>query len=381
MKILMLNYEFPPIGGGAAKALLCILKEYAKTAGLKVDVLTSAAEPGYFQEQFAENIDIYKVGLHKKGLHYWRKIEVIEWLFKARRPYRRLLQQNDYDLVHTFFAFPSGYLCYKTCGRLPYIISLRGSDVPGYNVRLGLDYKLLRGLFRKIWLSAFAVVANSEGLRKLALDFMPALEISVIPNGIDTKQFCPAADKTIGGRINLLTVSRLISRKRVDLLIEVTAVLKSMGLDVVLNIAGQGNLMNALKVLSGRLDISDAVKFLGRVLPEEMPQLYRDNDIFVMSSRHEGMSNAMLEAMASGLPIVTTQCEGLDELIGDNGVIVEEITAEQIAKEIRNIAENKGLYKEMSVAARRKAEDFNWETSAQKYITLYKTILDRRPGR
>jgi len=377
----MINYEFPPIGGGAAKAFLCILKEYAKIEGLKVDVLTSAPEPGFFQEQFAENINIYKVGLHKKGLHYWRKIEVIEWLYKARGPYRRLLQHNDCDLAHTFFAFPSGYFCYKTSGRLPYIISLRGSDVPGYNVRLGLDYKLFKGLFRKIWQSASAVVANSEGLRKLALDFMPALEISVIPNGIDTKRFFPVADKAVGGRINLLTVSRLISRKRVDLLIETIAVLKSMGLDVVLNIAGQGNLMDSLKTLSGRLGICDSVKFLGRVRPEDMPQLYRDNDIFVMSSRHEGMSNAMLEAMASGLPIVTTQCEGLDELIDDNGVIVKEVSAEQFAKGIRSIAENRSLYKKMSDAAKRKAEEFNWESSAQKYITLYKSVLDGGPNR
>lgn len=381
LKILIINYEFPPIGGGAAKASACILKEYAKIGGLKIDVLTSAAEPGFFQERFADNVNIHKVGLHKKGLHYWRRVEVIEWLFKARGPYRRLLQQNDYDLVHTFFAFPSGYLCYKSSAQLPYIISLRGSDVPGYNVRLGLDYKLLKGLFIRIWRSASAVVANSEGLRKLALDFMPELEIPVIPNGIDTENFYPAADKTIGKRINMLTVSRLISRKRVDLLIETAAVLRSMGLDAVLNVAGQGNLMEPLKALSERLNISDAVKFLGRVRPEEMPRLYRDNDIFIMSSQHEGMSNAMLEAMASGLPIVTTRCEGLDELINDNGVVIEEISAERMAKEIKSIAKDGNLYERMSLSARKKARDFSWNASAQKYIALYNSVLDRRPGR
>jgi glycosyltransferase involved in cell wall biosynthesis len=374
LKILMINYEFPPIGGGAANAHLCILKEYAKMPELEVDVLTSAPRPGFFKEKFAETIALYKVGLHKKKLHYWRKKEIIEWLINAGSPYRRLLGENNYDLVHSFSAFPSGYFCYKSSGRLPCIISLRGSDVPGYNVRLGLDYKLLRGLFRKIWLSASAVVTNSEGLKKLALDFMPELEILVITNGVDTKCFWPTVDKTIGGRIKLLTVSRLISRKRVDLLIEATAVLRSMGLDAVLSVAGQGDLMESLKALAERLGISDAVKFLGRVRPEKMPRLYRDNDIFVMSSLHEGMSNAMLEAMASGLPIVTTECEGVQELIDGNGSVVHKDDSLSIAREIEKIARSESVYKQMSATATARAGEFTWKTVALQYRKLYEKI-------
>ncbi len=131
MKILMLNYEFPPIGGGAANAHLCLLKQYADNDDLQVDVLTSAPKPGIVTEKFADNITIYRVGIHKKHLHFWRKIEVIEWLVRAKSHYRRLLRENNYDLVHAFFGFPTGWLCYRTAGKLPYIISLRGSDVPG----------------------------------------------------------------------------------------------------------------------------------------------------------------------------------------------------------------------------------------------------------
>ena len=131
----MLNYEFPPIGGGAGKAHLCILKEFAGNNSLAIDVLTSAPQPGFTVEDFSDNITIYKVGVHKKNLHFWRKIEVIEWLVKAHIHYRNLLRENNYDLVHAFFGFPTGWLCYRTAGKLPYIISLRGSDVPGYNIR------------------------------------------------------------------------------------------------------------------------------------------------------------------------------------------------------------------------------------------------------
>ena len=143
MKILMLNYEFPPIGGGAAKANLCLLRQYAGRDDLKVDMLTSAPKSGFKSEKFSENITIHKVGIHKKHLHFWRRTEVIEWLIKAGFHYRRMLRKNNYDLAHAFFGFPTGWLCYRNASRLPYIISLRGSDVPGQHARFQLEYKIL----------------------------------------------------------------------------------------------------------------------------------------------------------------------------------------------------------------------------------------------
>ena len=372
----MLNYEFPPIGGGAANAHLSLLRQYAGNSELSADVLTSAPKPGFSKENFSENITIYKVGIHKKNLHFWRKAEVLEWLFKARFRYLRLLRENNYDLVHAFFGFPTGWLCRRSADKLPYIISLRGSDVPGYNIRLGLDYKLMAGLFRRIWSGAALVVANSNGLRKLALEFMPALDIRVIPNGVDTEKFHPSEKQTLTKPIQALTVCRLISRKRIDLLIRAVARAKELGLDVRLNIAGHGNLMEPLRRLADQLDIADSVAFMGRVPAERMPQLYRDNHIFVMSSAHEGMSNAMLEAMASGLPIITTRCEGVEELVVDNGLVVEQANAEQIAKAVRELVDDRQAHKQMSIAARRQAEKFGWNKVALSYVEQYHKILN-----
>jgi len=378
MKLLMLNYEFPPIGGGAGNANLCLLREYARLAELEVDVLTSAPEPGFYSERFAPNISIYKVGVHKKDLHYWRRSEVIEWLIKARRHYRRLLREKKYDLVHAFFGFPTGYLCYRTAKKVPYVISLRGSDVPGYNVRLGLDYKLTSGLFRKIWSRASAVVANSSGLRELAARFMPEIQIGIIPNGVDTQRFCPAQEKRLGEPAQLLTVGRLITRKRIDLLIRAVDVAVRGGLHVELNIAGDGNILPELRKLAGRLDLAEKVRFLQRVPAERMPELYRGNDIFVMCSAHEGMSNAMLEAMASGLPVVTTACEGTDELIAENGIVLQRAEPEAIAAAVGRLLEDGGLWRRMSVAARERAERFSWAGVAEEYVACYRRIVEPR---
>ena len=377
MKILMLNYEFPPIGGGGGKAHLHLLIEYAKRKDLQIDVLTSCPESNNITETFSENITIYKIGIHKKNLHFWTKCEVIEWLFKAGEQLKELLAKNQYALAHAFFGFPTGWLTYRCRKQLPYIISLRGSDVPGYNVRLKLDYFLLKGLFHKIWQNGDAVIANSKGLAKLASQFEPELDIGVICNGINTNIFIPPATRTLQGRIKLLTVCRLISRKRIHILIKTTAMLHQNGMDAELNIVGEGNLLSDLKAQAAHLNIAERINFLGIVASENMPSIYQQNHLFLLSSEHEGMSNAMLEAMASGLPIVTTPCEGTEELINDNGMITQNAEPEGFAKFIIAILNDYDTYYRMAIASRQKAEQLSWAVSAQQYFDLYQKVAYR----
>jgi len=378
MKILMLNYEFPPIGGGAANAHLCLLRQYADKSDLRVHVLTSAPAPGTVTEKFSEHITIYKVGVHKKTLHFWRKAEVIEWLVKAKIHYRRLLHENDYDLAHAFFGFPTGWLCYRSAKKLPYIISLRGSDVPGRHARLKLDYKILGPAFRGIWKKAAALVACSEGLKVRALRFLPSVSIEVIPNGVDLDSFCPAETARKSDALRLLTVGRLSVTKRVQMLIDAVEILHRDGRKLHLTIVGGGQAEQELREIVSTRDLDEVIEMAGRVRAENMPQLYRDNDVFVSASMQEGMSNAMLEAMASGLPIVTTRCEGVEELIADNGMVVEQANAQSIAEAVETLAGDQERYSRMRTAARKQAEKFTWRNSANQYIEIYKKVIAER---
>ena len=378
MKIMMLNYEFPPIGGGAGKAHLAILKQYAGKSNLQVDVLASAPKPGFVVQKLSDNVTIYTVGVHKKNLHYWRKIEVVEWVARATPPYRRLLKENRYDLVHAFFGLPTGWLCYRTANRLPYIISLRGSDVPGGHARLQFEYKLLGPLLKRIWADASVLVACSEGLKNRALRFLPSANIDIIPNGIDLDKFHPASSRELSGELKLLTVGRLSVTKRFEMLVEAVEILSKQGKNVRLTISGGGGLLDELKNLVEQKKLTDIINLAGRIESEKMPDVYRQHDIFVSASMQEGMSNAMLEAMASGLPIITTKCEGVEELISGNGVVVGTDSAEALAEAINNLAENKQAYNAMCALARRRAENFGWDKVADGYIKLYQRVLGKK---
>lgn len=377
INLLMLNYEFPPIGGGAGKAHLNMLREYSKLNDLNIDVLTSGPQPGNTITGFSGNINIHKVGVHKKALHFWRKTEILEWIVKAGHYYKKLIKQNKYDLVHSFFGFPTGWFCYRSRNKLPYIISLRGSDVPGKNPRFVLEYKLLEIIFRAIWKNAAALIACSEGLKQRALKFYPEAKINVIPNGVDIEKFCPASQNTAKKTdvIRLITVGRLSLTKRVDILIDAAEILARQGKKARLLIVGGGSLKDSLEKLAAQKNLANSVEFKGIVDSQQMPQFYQNSDLYISATMQEGMSNAMLEAMACGLPIITTPCEGIDELIKDNGIIVKEESPEAIAKAISELAANTGRMELMAGAARKYSENFTWKSVSQAYLELYQKIL------
>ena len=374
MKILMLNHEYPPIGGGGGYAGRNILRQFAGRSDIELDVVVSRPSPPTVVEKFADNITLYRVGVRKKALQFWTRPEMIQWMAKAYRIHRKLLQQNQYDLAHAFFGFPTAALTWRTVSKLPYIISLRGSDVPGANVRFSLDYKLLAPVFRRIWENASALYACSEGLRQRALEFMPEAKIYVVPNGVELDRFSPANNKQKIEDLKLLTVGRLSVSKRIELLVSAMELIRKQFPNATLKMAGGGGLENQLRKLIKDKGLENCITMLGIVPAEDMPKLYRESDIFISASLQEGMSNAMLEAMASGIPIVTTRCEGVQELIADNGIVVEKADAKSVADAVMNLAKDEQAYNTMHVAARKQAENFSWQRVAEEYLKHYQSI-------
>lgn len=364
MKILMLNYEFPPLGGGTGNANYYLLKEFAKAKSLSVDLVTSSATNRFEVDKFSKNINIFKLNVHKKDIHFWKTAEIVRWISKAFFYSKKLVLDNKYDVCHCWSGWPSGVLGFLFRKKVPYIVSLRGSDVPGYNPRLQeLDRFFFRPLSRIVWAKADIVTANSEGLKELALKTMPA-DIDVIYNSVDIQEFKPKR-KNIGKSIRLISTGRLIKRKGYDCLIKAMVGLNHCELLLI----GKGDQEKNLKKLARDLKVN--VIFKGYIAHQQIPAELRNSDIFVLPSLNEGMSNSLLEAMACGLPIITTDTGGSKELIDNNGIVVPKQSVAALRDAIIQI---QPLIEEYGRQSRRRVENMSWHHISVQYMEKYRDI-------
>jgi glycosyltransferase involved in cell wall biosynthesis len=372
MNVLMLNYEYPPLGGGAGNATYYLLHEFGKRDDIAVDLVTSSAKGRYEEEHPSDNITIYKLPIQKKSIHYWTMREILSYSIKVHA-FVKKRGTHKFDLAHAFFGIPCGIITWINRKQMPYIISMRGSDVPGFNERFSLQYVFLSPFIRHIWRKAHAVVANSAGLRDLAHRTDPLLNIHLIPNGIDTHEFMFRQDRN-DGRIVILTVARLIRRKGIDDLLRALPDIIMQQPGVSVRIIGEGNMEKELRTLALNLGIKDHVEFLGYIPHDKLPEYYATSDIFVLPSRNEGMSNTVLEAMACGLPIITTDTGGTNELIRDNGQVIPVGHPDAIASAIHRYLNDRNLRYTHGSRSRLLAESMDWKQIADEYIKLYRGV-------
>jgi glycosyltransferase involved in cell wall biosynthesis len=368
-KILMLNYEFPPIGGGAAAANYHLLEEFKKHPELEIDLITSGLNE-FEIEHLSENITIFRLGIRKKSLHFWRASEIASWTWKAYWFSRKLLYEKDYDLCHCWFGWPSGLIGYWFRRKVPYIIALRGSDVPGYNSRLRfLDKYIFRFLSRVIWKNARAVTASSIDLKNLARRTSDEVNIQVIYNGIDPTRFRPVAEKRQSG-IRIVFVGRLIERKGVKYLLKAFKEVSDEFGDCTLTIVGDGPEKDKLENFCKESQIESKVRFLGAVRREDIPEIYQNANIFVLPSLQESFSNALQEALASGLPVITTRT-GSAELMDNNGFVVEKGSHTYIKQAIMEYIKNPELLALHGQRSKELADRLRWDNAAKAYIEIY----------
>ncbi len=376
LRVLMINYEYPPLGGGGANATKNILIHLSKERNLKIDLVTSSSTGKYYTSMITSNVRIFFLPLKKKYIHYWKQMEIIQFLFRATLFSRNLIKKEKYEVIHAIFGFPSGVIPF-ILRDIPYIVSLRGSDVPGFNPRFQTQYVFLKPLFRLIWKNARIVTANSEGLKELARNTLNTKKIEVIHNGINMDEFPQKKEYRDDSNqpFNIITVSRLIKRKRIEDILHAVRILKEDKLNINLSIIGEGKSRNRLNKLSQTMKIAKKVHFQGYVPHEMVPEFYKEADVFILSSMNEGMSNTALEAISSGLPLILTQVGGTTELINNNGFVVDIRAPKQIARAIKRLYNNPDLNKTMGINSRRHAKQFDWQNVAQSYLKLYRKSL------
>lgn len=374
MRILIINSEYPPIGGGAGNASAQITDQFEKI-GHKVAIVTSRFGKLPHREQ-RRNVTIYRIPSIRRSQDRSNPLEQVIFILSASIWALILMPHFRPNVTLAFFGVPSGAvaLLIKIVYKIPYVISLRGGDVPGFRpYDFHYYHKLIAPFLRIIWKNASAVIANSNGLRQMAHIFDPRFEIPVIPNGVDLELYKTAERDWSSPR--LLSVGRIVHQKGLDLAMHAMGALK--GLDWEWRIAGDGPEMQSLKSLAQELGIDNRVLFLGWQSREQIIESYKQSNVFLFPSRHEGMPNAILEAMASGLPVIATCIAGNEELVieGETGYLVPAEDIEALQGALKKILSDSALRQQLGAASRRRVEEnYSWESTAQQYALYLEKV-------
>ncbi len=382
MRILLLNYEFPPIGGGAATASAHIAHHLAQR-GVEVAVLTSHWR-GLARREVRDGYTIHRARTLRSRADRCSLPEMGAFILGSALPALNLVNRFKPDLLHVYFGMPTGLvgLMVHLLARTPYLLSLRGGDVPGFlGGELALAHRLTLPLTRTIWSHAGKLVVNSRGLHQLATRTLTSREIEIIPNGVDLQSFQPGLRSTEGeGKVRLLFVGRLVRQKGLIYLLQGLARLDPATLrHVEVELAGSGPEGPRLRSLVAELGLQGVVRFAEWVPRGEIASHYQRADAFVFPSLDEGMPNAMLEAMACGLPILATDIRGNNELVqpGVNGILVPPADPEALAGAIHRIVADPSLRRDMGEQSRLLAARHDWSKVAERYLALSEDIAGK----
>ena len=374
MKILIISHEYPPIGGGGANACFFLARQFAQS-GNDVDILTAMYEGLPKTEKTESGVKIYRVNCKRKNKEKSSFAEMLSFLCSAWHKAEKMASANHYDKCLVFFGIPSGPIALhlKKKYGLPYVVRFGGGDIPGAQKRFKYIYKVISPILRKIWGEADALIANSVGLKKRAQRFENRYEIQVIENGVDDQFFCPSDIKKEDSTLKILFVSRLIEGKGLQFIIPNIRdindeVVKKGKKGIKLLIVGDGPYRQTLETLTKENGADCIVSFEGRKNKDEVGEYYRSADLFILPSLSEGMPNVVLEAMASGLPIVMTPCEGSKELIDGNGIISKH---DGFGEALIKMCTSDDQRTRMGQNSRKLVQEcFRWELIAQRYLAL-----------
>jgi glycogen synthase len=370
MKILFINSEYPPVGAGAGVASANLARLLAKS-GHQVCVATSAfaALP---KDEVQEGVRILRGPSARRRKDRSSAFEQLVFIAGAASRCLALTREFEPDVVLAFFGLPSGAVAWllKLTFGVPYVVSLRGGDVPGFRpYDFWLYHRLAGPWFHLIWHGASYVVANSSGLRDLARAFDSRVDIAIIPNGVDLERFAAARRASTTPRI--LSVGRIVHQKGLDVALTALAGLTELAWEW--RIVGDGPQLPTLRKMAQGMGLDSRVRFLGWEAADALAEQYAGADLFLFPSRHEGMPNAVLEAMASGLAVIATRISGNEELVedGKTGILVPVESSESLRDGLRRLLTSDEARAKMGDAGRaRVGRSYSWQAAAAQYEAL-----------
>jgi glycosyltransferase involved in cell wall biosynthesis len=366
-RILMLNYEFPPIGGGASPVTFELCSQLVKL-GHKVDVVTMHYG-NLPRSEIVEGIRVFRAPAVRARPDICRTHELATYFPGAIFKTLSLARKEKYDIIHCHFIVPGGPLAFTVskCTKIPFLITCHGSDIPGYNPdRFNLVHRVIWPAWKFLLKRCPLLVSPSQSLKILLLEKFPQANVVVIPNGIYLDIF-KAAKKTK----SILMCGRLLPRKGFQHVIQAV---KQMDLDWQVNIIGDGTYTSELKRCAE--GIKTQIKFWGWLDRDkrDFKKLFEETTIFALPSEAENFPSVLLEAMAAGAAIITSNAGGCPEVVGDAALFVEPRSPEQIREKLQQLTQSAELRRKLSDLALKRVRDFSWDRIAEKYVKCYEQL-------
>lgn len=384
MKILLLTLQYPPHVGGVPRFYYNISKFFSKN---EMVVLT-AKENGWRHTDVGITLPIYRF----KPLNYYRTKNFLLFLVVNFLLFFYLLHVVIKEKIEIIILGSSNFELLllvnivNSIFRTKYVVFAHGD---GDSPKVKYRKDVLKKYFYK---KAKAFIANSifTKNRLISKYEISNNRIFVLYPGVDTKYFTPKNVENIVERMGIknrkiiLTVGRLDERKGHDMVLRSLPVLIKEIPEIVYLIVGSGNRELALKKLASALNCDDKVKFVGRILDDEVVNFYNVCNVFVMPNREledgdsEGFGMVFLEANSCGKPVVGGRCGGAIEAIEEHltGVLVDPYDENDIADKIKFLLKNENLANQLGKNGRaRVIEKFDWNLSMDYKIQDLRKFL------
>ncbi len=382
MKILIFNYEYPPLGGGGGVACQQIAEELAKRH--EIHVFTTAL-PEMPRHETIHKVKIHRVPvLNRKELATATLLSMLSFFPMSFYWGLKTCLRIKPDIINAQFVVPSGISAFFLAKmlRIPFVLSLIGGDI--YDPTKGISphrHFILRKIIRFIANRADSVTAISSDTKKRAIKYHHiGKDIKIILLGLAPFHYKKVSRKELGLKEDvfyLVTVGRLIPRKGYDYLIKALAKIKEMPFELL--IIGEGPQEKNLKNLAKELGIAERIRFLGYVSEEKKYQYLSCGNLFVSSSLHEGFGIVFLEAMYCGLPIVCSfeggQVDFLKE--GKNALLVPPEDDLVLSQALKKVITSRDLQKTMQENNLKDVEKYYIQNTAANFEKLFEEVTKK----
>jgi glycosyltransferase involved in cell wall biosynthesis len=382
LKILVINYEYPPIGGGGGVICRDIAEEIVNL-GQEVTVVTSKFAK-LKDEEINGGVRIIRVPVFFRNEQNTASIlSMLSYLPYCIYFTIKLFKKENFDIINTHFAIPSGpagnFIAKKY--KIPNVLSIHGGDIFDPSKSISPHKTIgLKQTVRKMLLNADRVIAQSSDTRKNASSLYDIKRmIDIIPLGIKPNLFEKKSKKELGLNENkktLVTVGRLIKRKNIEELIDIFSKIKEKS-DCELIIIGYGPENENLKQKINSLNLQNDARLIGRVTEELKFQYLNASDIYVSTAMHEGFGIVFLEAMECGLPVVCYNRGGQTDFLknGETGYLVELNNKDSFYNNLLSLLINSKKKEKIRAYNKELVKKYYIRNIAKQYLSIFDEVL------